>query len=186
MANADKLAAAGVENVDVPQPKSRKSKEQKKDNREHQAAVLSPSFVHVANEETGREIAIPAKFTIGDIAHRKALDDLEAFVKLVAAEIKHLSPDLPNPLMALFDPNLLGFAEAALSLENVRDFCRRIIVKVARMVHDGEVSQDRVTSDDVEAIDNQGLATISVWFIRRYLEAAVEAKKTQRTTITLR
>lgn len=126
------------------------AKPKKLDDADAQFKILNPEELSLTLEipdgDGFREkvIKLPTKFTLSDVFHRAVLDDLEAFTKLIIAEIQRLSPDAE--LTQDWMGEHLAYMEAAMTRSNVRTFTREIVAKVSKTpineVREGLSSQD--------------------------------------------
>jgi hypothetical protein len=182
---------AGDQANDLPEETSKPARRpggKKKITRTQQAKIFDPSLIEfeVAREDgTTLRFGVPTEFTIGDIVNRKALDDLDAFARLALIETSKLAgEDAPTGLAIFASPAHVMYAEVALSLGSVRDFCRRLTVKVARVIEDDVVTDQRVAIEDVSMLSGGDLLMLELWYIRRYCEVFAKAKNALRTAPT--
>lgn len=151
--------------------------------RASQGDVLSPTQLRFGLDLPGGaiEFSVPTEFTIGEILHRRVMEDIESYGRLVIAEFHELAPDVP--VTEIFSKPV--HLEAALSRSNVSDFLRRIVARVARVIDVEEGESDRVSTQQLEAgLSLRDTLTLAVWYFKFFVNEAAKRvpKKSTGTT----
>lgn len=151
-----------------------------------QAAIFNREYLQfeVEIDDAKLRIAIPAKFTIGDERYRSALDDLDAFGRLLVFETRKLAPDDAPGIIEFFkDPRYNNYVEIAMSLSNVRELMRRVASKVGRRIDEkDELTDERFHPAVFERLSTRDLLFLGHWFVRRWFEVLAQQKNALQTT----
>lgn len=202
MADASKRRGAGaagagdtrlqetLDSKETPKRRARSSKRDPVATRTRQSQIFQRQLLEfeiVRPDGSPLRFGVPIEFTIGDIANRKALDDLDAFARLSMLEARKLAGDDAPAGFALFSSaEHAAYTEIALSLSGVRDLCRRLTVKVARVIVDDAVTDQRITAEDLLTLSTGDMLMLSLWYIRRWFEVVSKSKNALRAEPTTR
>lgn len=198
MADASKRRSAGAagagdtsaqqaqDEKETPKRRRRRSARESVATREEQAKIFDAQLIEfevIRDDGSSVRFGVPVEFRIGEIVNRRALDDLDAFMRLAALEAHKLAGDGAPAGFAIFNSNEhAGYVEVAFSLSNVRDFCRKLTTKVGRIIVNDEVTSDYVSMDDVALLSPGNMLTLSIWYARRWFEVLAKQKNALKPT----
>lgn len=158
---------------------------------QHQVEVLSPRKLAFTLElESGKHlIEVPAELSLGDILQRRVNEDVDAYCKLLFAELYRMAPDLQNHSVSVVFDNT-AYLGSAMARSNVRDVLRELVCKMATFAEPftekiGNIERPRTKPrlDEIEAgMRAVDLQTFGVFLLRRWIEQRAEDQKNSART----
>ncbi len=183
MASAERRRRAGAAGVfdedEVLRAAPAKAPKAPNSGPQEQAEILRGKQLEYACEG-GRRLFVPTEFTIGDMIHKRAMEDLHAFAYLVVTEVQMISSlDLASQPERIFAKENEPYLLVTLLASNVRDFLRRIVLKVAWVIND-KGDRERATAADFDGLDDAAAFEIAARLLSRWVEG-LASKNRQRT-----
>jgi len=172
------------------------------DEPDEQDRIMRPQWVEMLlTTEGDAKVRLPAEFSIGDLRHRRVMEQLEQYARMLNLAMRELRADASlQPAYVTANP---GVVEAGMLDPDLRTQIKRIIASVARPIETRCASRSEahsypfafvadqttcpecgesliegsVTIADLEPMDARAFAFAGLYFLHLYGRASVERKK---------